>query len=372
MSKFLKFIVHFVIICTIGIVLGLALPPFFGVTTVIVDSPDKVTNLSMGSVTYAIPVKTEEVNAGAPIIVTDEEGTYRYNLVSVDRATNTGVVIDPDASASQNINVAVKNWVPKVVVTIPLIGYLLTATESTEGMIVLGLVLLFLIILYVIAELWKKPETLDEYEDLQGDRRYLKTSKELKMEEKARERRMQEEDRELLYGEKARRKKAKKEQKKKIRTGGFVDEIYEDDLEEETESRPVRRSSGVRPENMQAAASEAHELLKKEIAAATAEEPADDYYEDIPDNLTERLPSFRELQEERARSRREEELWDDEEEELVEFQKLAMPAWSASQLADRAKKAGDAPDIVRDSITKVTLFDYSDIIGEEEPESEED
>ena len=362
MSKFLKFIVHFVIICTIGIVLGLALPPFFGVTTVIVDSPDKVTNLAMGSVTYAIPVKTEEVNAGTPIIVRDEEGTYRYNLVSVDRATNTGVVIDPDASASQNINVSVKNWVPKVVVTIPLIGYLLTATESTEGMIVLGLVLLFLIILYVIAELWKKPETLDEYEDLQGDRRYLKTSKELKMEEKARERRMQEEDRELLYGEKARRKKAKKEQRKKIHTGGFVDEIYEDDLEEETESRPVRRQAAkVQPENMQAAASEAHELLKKEIAAATAEEPADDY-EDIPDNLTERLPSFRELQEERARLRREEEMWEEEEEELAEIQKLAMPAWTASQLADRAKKAGDAPDIVRDSITKVTLFDYSDIM----------
>ena len=64
MSKFLKFIVHFVIICTIGIVLGLALPPFFGITTVIVDNPDKETNLAMGSVTYAIPVKTEEVNAG--------------------------------------------------------------------------------------------------------------------------------------------------------------------------------------------------------------------------------------------------------------------------------------------------------------------
>ena len=38
MSKFLKFIVHFVIICTIAIVLGLALPPFFGVKTVIVDN----------------------------------------------------------------------------------------------------------------------------------------------------------------------------------------------------------------------------------------------------------------------------------------------------------------------------------------------
>ena len=88
MSKFLKFIVHFVIICTIAIVLGLALPPFFGVKTVIVDNKNKETNLAMGSVTYAIPVKTETVNAGAPILVQDGEGTYRYNLVSVDRQTN--------------------------------------------------------------------------------------------------------------------------------------------------------------------------------------------------------------------------------------------------------------------------------------------
>ena len=113
MSKFLKFIVHFVIICTIAIVLGLALPPFFGVKTVIVDNKNKETNLAMGSVTYAIPVKTETVNAGAPILVQDGEGTYRYNLVSVDRQTNTGVAIDPEAAASENINVSVKNWVPK-------------------------------------------------------------------------------------------------------------------------------------------------------------------------------------------------------------------------------------------------------------------
>ena len=58
MSKVLKFIVHFVVVCTIVIVLGLALPPFFGVSTVIVDKPEKETNLAMGSVTYAIPVKT--------------------------------------------------------------------------------------------------------------------------------------------------------------------------------------------------------------------------------------------------------------------------------------------------------------------------
>ena len=36
------------------------------------------------------------------------------------------------------------------------------------------------------------------------------------------------------------------------------------------------------------------------------------------------------------------------------------------------QKEGDAPDIVRDSITKVTFFDYSDILGGDTEESEEE
>ena len=37
----------------------------------------------------------------------------------------------------------------------------------------------------------------------------------------------------------------------------------------------------------------------------------------------------------------------------------------------RKKKAGDAPDIVKDDITKVTLFDYSDIISGDVDDMEE-
>ena len=51
--------------------------------------------------------------------------------------------------------------------------------------------------------------------------------------------------------------------------------------------------------------------------------------------------------------------------------KLAIPRRSAAQLANKARKAGDTPDIVRDSITKVTLFDYSDIIAGEDDEEED-
>lgn len=360
MSKFLKFIVHFVIICTIACILGLALPPFFGVRTVIMDTSDKATNLPLGSVTYAIPVRTEEAAAGTPILVQEDSKTYKYNLVSVNRENNTGTVIDTSTSAQENITVSIKNWVPKVVITIPLMGYLLVATESVEGLIVLGLVILFLIILYVIAELWKK-EPEDEYEDYQGDTRKVKTSKELKAEEKAREKRMKQEDRELLNGEKEKKKRNKKEEKKrkKIRTGGFVDEVYEDDFEDEPEAEEESVQPSVK---VQAATSEAHELLKKEIAAATADEISDEAEEDEeePEQMTvpDTFPDEEDFEEE------------PEEEEPVEIKKLAIPRRSASQLANRARKAGDAPDIVRDSITKVTLFDYSDIIAGEDDDEE--
>ena len=221
MSKFLKFIVHFAVICTIVCVLGLALPPFFGVRTVIMDSTDKATNLPLGSVTYAIPVRTEEVTAGSPILVQEDGKTYKYNLVSVNRENNTGTVIDTTTSAQESITVSVKNWVPKIVITIPFVGYLLVATESVEGLIVLGLVILFLIILYVIAELWKKDPDDDEYEDLQGDTRHVKSSRELKAEEKARAKRMKQEDKELLHGCKRKEKEMPKKKKRKKKKDSY-------------------------------------------------------------------------------------------------------------------------------------------------------
>jgi len=81
MSKFLKFIVHFVVICTILCVVALAVPPFFGVTTEIRDDSTIESNLAMGSVTYAIPVKTEEAALGTPILVNDEDNAVYQVLM---------------------------------------------------------------------------------------------------------------------------------------------------------------------------------------------------------------------------------------------------------------------------------------------------
>ena len=360
MSKVLKFIVHLVVICTLICVLGLVLPPFFGVRTVIVDKSANATNLPVGSVTYAVPAKSSEVGPGTSILVQKDSKTYKYTITELDASKGTGTVTDQSVSGGKTLTIKVGDYVPKVVVTIGFVGYLLVATESIEGLIILGLVVLFLIILYVIAELWKKdPDDIedDTYDPEPG---YVKSKKELKREEKARARRMKEEDRELLQEEKAHKKKKKKADKRKVRTGGFVDEIDEDDM---TERTAVGRTSAIQ-QTAQTAASEAHEELKKEIAAATSED-----LEEAPaaERIQRRQPEPKAA---RPQPRRAVEAGE-EEEEPVTIGSLAMPSLSAAQLANRVKKAGDAPDIVKDDITNVTLFDYSDIISGEADDIEE-
>lgn len=306
MSKFLKFIVHFVVICTILCVVALAVPPFFGVTTEIRDDSTVKSNLAMGSVTYAIPVKTEEAALGTPILVNDENAVYRYTLASADVANGTGTAMDPTVSQGQPINVAIGSYLPKIVVTIPFIGYLMAATKSIEGLIVLGLTVLFLIILYVIAELWKKdPDDYDDYpEDTEPG--YVKSRKELKKEEKRKEREYRDEEREI----KAQGKRSKKE-KRKIRTGGFVDEIDEDDFDVEEEEAPQRA--------VQSATSEAHELLKKEVAAATAKDSKPVRKSAKPATQTKKAA---------PKKKAAPEIHEEEEDKPVEIKKLAIPRLS--------------------------------------------
>ena len=354
MSRFLKFIVHLIVILIVVCILGLTLPPFFGVTTVVVDDAQEKTNLPMGSVTYAIPQKTEEVYVGEPILVQEDSSTYRYEVQTINPDNGTGTVIDPTVTGAQPITVAVREYVPKVVITIAYVGYLLVATKTLEGRIILGLAVLFLVILYIIAELWKKDSrdydddeineiTEDDEEEAPG---YVKTRKELKKEEKERAKRSKAEEEEEVREEPRPAKKKKKTEKRKVRTGGFVDEIDEDDdeYEDDYEEEPV---------TMQPAESEAHELLRKEIAAATAEDAEEDV-RTVPsaELIREELSGIRNEEAPRKKTRK--------------VRRRANPGYSASELAKKAKDAGDNPDVVKDDVTDVTLFDYSDILEDEE------
>lgn len=362
MSKFLKFIVHFIVICTIICVVGLAVPPFLGITTEILDDSSKETNLPMGSVTYAIPVKTEEAAVGDSILYQGDSKAYKYMITEIDQENKTFQVIDASDSKEKALTVQAKEYFPKVVITIGYVGYLLIATESIEGLIILGLAVLFLIILYIIAELWKK-DPQDDYDEMDTEPGYVKSKKELKREEKARQRKYKEEEKQIRKEEKQNRKGADAP-RKKIRTGGFVDTIYEDELETDNE----------KPVTVQTATSEAHELLKKEIAAATADEPEAQQEEpekEVVISPTENIVTH--LKEALEEEKQEQEAPVDEEEETesLPIRRMAIPVWSAAQIAENAKNQGDAPDIVKDDVTKVTLFDYSDIVAGDKTTSAE-
>ena len=316
--------------------------------------------------------KTADAAVGDSILYQSDSKTYRYMITEMDKKNNIFKVIDATDKDAEPITVEVKDYIPEVVITIGYVGYLLIATQSIEGLIIIGLAVLFLVILYIVAELLKK-EPQDDYDDVDTEPGYVKSKKELKREEKAREKRYKDEERQIKKEERA-RKKGKAPERKKIKTGGFVDEIYEDDLESENHEQPKQ------PTTVQTATSEAHELLKKEIAAATADEPmkAEESEEQIkPEEIMSRgpvsgktemiVPQVKEQLRQMMTASERQPVEASEDEEPEEIKRMVIPAWSAAQIAEIAKKQGDAPDIVRDDVTKVTLFDYSDIIADEKP-----
>ena len=425
MSKFLKFIVHFVVICTILCVVALVVPPFLGITTEIQDSTAAQTNLPIGSVTYAIPVKSAEVRIGDPILVTEDSSVFRYNLASIDLESGRGTVIDPAVTNAEPVTVAIRDYVPRIVLEVPFIGYLMMATESVEGLVILGLVALFLIVLYIIAELWKhSPEPEEDYEE---EVRYPS-----RQASASRGRARQAEAEQLPARNQARRKEKprKKNYDGKIRTGGFVDEVDESDFYEEAGYEAPYDPE----EDMMNAANEAHDVLRKEIAAATGgrsqagrdrrsqqgapvrrnpsynngnpnarprQRSYNGYYEDerVRQGQPRRRPegeypagprggegpsrsgqAYREQEGGRPRRvvRQQAPAPDgarpDEDRAKEELRELAIPNHSPEELAKKAEEAGDQVEIVKDDVTEVTLLDYSDLfanIDSEEEQSEE-
>lgn len=351
MSRFLKFIVHLIIIVTILDVVAMAVPPFFGIHTIIIDNSYENTNLALGSVTYAKEVGEEELKAGDEVLVQDTASIYSCTVTSVSQEEHSFTVDNTQTGEDEEKVISLKVDAPKVIVTIPVIGYLLVATQSVEGLIVLALAVLFLIILFIIAELWKRDPD-EEEEDYEEDEagHEVKSRKQLRKEEKARARQLREEDKALKAEDKKHRKEEKK-RRKKVKTGGFIDEVYEEDLH--LDQAPVQslEEEPVRPTE-QVAASEAHEVLRKEIAAATAEEETVAGVEEVTEsNAVENEKTVQEP----------EEALEEAVAENMEIKKLAIPLYTAEELASKAKAAGDDPYV--DEVAGVTLFDYSDIIG---------
>lgn len=343
MSKLLKVIVNTLLLLAILSAGALVIPPFAGITTLVSDGMGN-TNISRGAVTYAKKTDTSSVAAGDKILVDDNSGKYIYTIQSLDTAAGTASV--KNVISGDTTEITVRATVSKVIVTIPVIGFLSMAAQSREGIMIIGLAILFLVILFILSEVWKRDEEEEEDEDEDDE----KASEELRSRKKAAlEEKKKREEQEMTEQLRAADQKTAEEEKQ--------DEFEIPDLEEEgTEQvsfHTVDLQNLVRGEETEEIPEAVEETEIVEEAAA--EETAEEVTEETEETESAEPETVEEIEEF-------EETIEEPEPEPSEPIELAMPVYTAEELLQKAHAAGDDPKVIEDPATGITILDYSDIL----------
>lgn len=395
MSKFLKVIVNLVVLFSIIVAAALLLPPFAGIDTVMNDNTDTETNLPVGSVAYGKEIKVKDLKKKDRIIYSEGSSTYVYEITDMDASAGAYEVKDPYSKNSDAEVVTLQKSVPKVAVVIPFIGYAAIALQSKEGLIVIGLGIVFLIILFILSELWRKDDDEDEEDDDEDEeeseddeedeeeelsrkerRRLKKEEKRRRKEEKRRLKEAEdeeeyeddEEDEEEELSRKERRRLKKEEKRRrKLEEKGLLEE--EEESSEEIEAKPVPEEEGTfREEQKEEELQEFDEAMKEamsSIALGVSQMNAPEHLEqeEIPEEASQ------EIETEETELETPEESPADPVEEISTVQEEipvnvnAVPKMpSLEELLAKAEAAGEKPEVKKDKENEVTLLDYSDIL----------
>lgn len=358
MSKLLKVIVNTLLLLAILSAGALVIPPFAGITTLVSDGMGN-TNISRGAVTYAKKTDTSSAATGDKILVDDNSGKYIYTIQSLDTAAGTASV--KNVISGDTTEITVRATVSKVIVTIPVIGFLSMAAQSREGIMIIGLAILFLVILFILSEVWKRDEEEDEEEEEEDeDEDDEKASEELRSRKKAAlEEKKKREEQEMTEQLRAADQKTAEEEKQ--------DEFEIPDLEEEEEEETEQVSfntvdlqnlvRGEETEEIPEAVEET-EIVEEAAAEETAEEVTEET-EETEETESAEPETVEEIEEFEETIEEPEEEPEPEPSEPIE---LAMPVYTAEELLQKAHAAGDDPKVIEDPATGITILDYSDIL----------
>ena len=351
MSKFLKAIVNIILLCAIVVAGGLLIPPFVGVTTVIVDDVDMDTNLAKGSVTYALDGDSSQLKIGSKVLVYEGDSQYVYEIASVngenytleDKLSTDGV------TKEMNLGTSAK----KVLFTVPFIGYVTMALRTTEGLIIVGLAVVFVIILFILAEIWKKDDDEEDEEEEDEEEETDESEdepEELSRREKKKALKAKKKD------EKAAAKKAAKEEKNAARKS----HKKASGEEEKTSKESLKNAEEVTENNSMA---EAAVTVTGESGTTDQEQKLFDetssfFAADIADMLginSQENASGNNMEETLEVAAVKEELIEKEipeenaaEKDAGDVRRLAIPVYTKEELIEKAKAAGEEPDIVED------------------------
>lgn len=355
MSKLLKVIVNTLLLLAILSAGALVIPPFAGITTLVSDGMGN-TNISRGAVTYAKKTDTSSVATGDKILVDDNSGKYIYTIQSLDTAAGTASV--KNVISGDTTEITVRATVSKVIITIPVIGFLSMAAQSREGIMIIGLAILFLVILFILSEVWKRDEEEDEEEEEEDeDEDDEKASEELRSRKKAAlEEKKKREEQEMIEQLRAADQKTAEEEKQ--------DEFEIPDLEEEEEEETEQVSFNTVDLQNLVRGEETEEIPEaveetEIVEEAAAEETAEEVTEETEETESAEPETVEEIEEFEETIEEPEEEPEPEPSEPIE---LAMPVYTAEELLQKAHAAGDDPKVIEDPATGITILDYSDIL----------
>lgn len=355
MSKLLKVIVNTLLLLAILSAGALVIPPFAGITTLVSDGMGN-TNISRGAVTYAKKTDTSSAATGDKILVDDNSGKYIYTIQSLDIAAGTASV--KNVISGDTTEITVRATVSKVIITIPVIGFLSMAAQSREGIMIIGLAILFLVILFILSEVWKRDEEEDEEEEEEDeDEDDEKASEELRSRKKAAlEEKKKREEQEMTEQLRAADQKTAEEEKQ--------DEFEIPDLEEEEEEETEQVSFNTVDLQNLVRGEETEEIPEaveetEIVEEAAAEETAEEVTEETEETESTEPETVEEIEEFEETIEEPEEEPEPEPSEPIE---LAMPVYTAEELLQKAHAAGDDPKVIEDPATGITILDYSDIL----------
>lgn len=393
MGRFLKWIVNIILLCAIVIAAALLIPPLAGVTTAMIDEVDMDTNLPRGSVTYARDVAADDLEAGDDVLILESGKTYVYRVKNLDTGDGTCTLEDTRTAGAEEVTRTFTGDVSKVVLTVPFIGYIPMAMKSTEGLIVIGLAVVFVIILFILAELWR-PDRDDEEEEENPEpadeaRQTLPVDTPSQIMEEAsseiasvvssvvaeesqpEEIRQPEEDGELdEIDRKLRQEPEYLSEEEVLRQAEETDGTVTADGEEDAAILSLEEDIRSEEERMQEINDGAQEEIVLEQETVPEEESAveETVIEEAalleePVSEEETMETAEEMTEEKIPAAepyvQEQEV---EEEVQTDERKLAMPLYTADELLAKAREKGENPRVVKDEKTGVTLLDYSDLL----------
>ncbi|MGI6118956.1 MAG: hypothetical protein ACOYBC_11425 [Bilifractor sp.] len=324
MSKFLRVLVRIMLIVLIACGAALLLPPLFGIDTVVIRS--EMSNLDQGTVVYARSVSPSSLKSGDRFLHAGENDEVDSYIVKEYDDSNDVIVASASEDAAEQKFQANGDTVRKILFTVPFIGYLFIATQSTTGLMILGGILLIIIILFIISEVLRRGEEDDDEES------------------------SDEEDEDYFASlEKKKREKFNAEKEK------------EAEKEKKADSFPVEGEGEDFIENLKGAVS-GNTLPPGESGPKAAPDEEEAVQTDGLPNVQAALEAAldgRQIVTPKKNEKPVEVLHTTPKSGEIE---LAIPIRSKEEFLEKAHKDGDEPEVREDEGTGIDLVDYSDCL----------